>query len=105
MKGTTAQAAKATVNVIIGANKNKNLFESFNALREEVLKKIVNFDTINKLPKYKKPSKKIDCRFKNEKILINPIDYYFSNSISRASKIMSECRDIKSKHLKSGTNN
>ena len=27
-KGTTAQAAKATVNVIIGANKNKNLFES-----------------------------------------------------------------------------
>ena len=32
-------------------------------------------------------------------------DYYFSNSISRASKVMSECRNIKSKQLKSGTNN
>ena len=93
------------LNKLTNAYKNKNLFESFNSLREEALKKIVNFDTINKLPKYKKPSKKIDCRFKKEKILINPIDYYFSNSISRASKIMSECRDIKLKHLKSGTNN
>ena len=93
------------LNKLTIAYKNKNLFESFNALREEVLKKIINFDNINKLPKYKEPSKKIDCRFKNEKILINPIDYYFSNSISRASKIMSECRDIKLKHLKSGTNN
>ena len=40
-----------------------------------------------------------------EKIFINPIDYYFSNSISRASKVMSECRSIKIKQLKSGTNN
>ena len=87
------------------AYKNKNLFGSFNSLREEVLKKIVNFKSINELPKYKEPSKKINNIFKNEKIFINPIDYYFSNSISRASKVMSECRDIKLRHLKSGTNN
>ena len=92
-------------NKISKAYKNKNLFESFNTLRDEVYKKIVNFDNINKLPKYKEPSKKIDNVFKNEKIFINPIDYYFSNSISRSSKVMSECRNIKLEQLKSGTNN
>ena len=86
-------------------NKNKNLFDSFNTLRDEVLKKIINFESINKLPKYKEPTKKSNNSFKSEKIFINQIDYYFSNSISRSSKVMSECRDIKLKHLKSGTNN
>ena len=93
------------LNKLTSAYKNKNLFDSFNSLRDEVLKKIVNFDSLNKLPTYKEPSKKISNSFKNEKISISPIDYYFSNSISRASKVMSECRDIKLKHLKSGTNN
>ena len=93
------------LNKLTYAYKNKNLFDSFNTLREEVLNQIVNFDSINKLPKYKEPSKKINNSFKSEKIFINPMDYYFSNSISRASKVMSECRDIKLKHLKSGTNN
>ena len=93
------------LNKLTQAFKNKNLFDSFNTLRDETLKKLVNFDSINKLPKYKEPSKKINNSFKSEKIFINPIDYYFSNSISRASKVMSECRDIKLKHLKSGTNN
>ena len=90
---------------LTNAFKNKNLFDSFNTLRDEVLKKIVNFESLSKLPKYQEPSKKVTNNFKNEKIYINPIDYYFSNSISRASKVMSECRDIKLKHLKSGTNN
>jgi len=93
------------LNKLTNAFKNKNLFDSFNTLREEVLKKIINFEDINKLPKYKEQSKKITMNFKDEKIFINPIDYYFSNSISRASKVMTECRNIKLKHLKSGTNN
>ncbi len=93
------------LNKIAKSYKNQNLFESFNTLRSELIKKLVNFDSINKLPKYKEPSKKINNIFKNDKIIINPIDYYFSNSISRSSKVMSECRDIKLKHLKSGTNN
>tara|TARA_B100001057_G_scaffold278996_2_gene279258 strand:+ start:615 stop:2663 length:2049 start_codon:yes stop_codon:yes gene_type:complete len=92
-------------NKITNSYKNQNLFDSFNTLREEALKNIINFDAINKLPKYKEPSKKINRSFKNEKFFINPIDYYFSNSISRASKVMSECRDIKLKQLKSGTDN
>ncbi len=93
------------LNKIAKHYKNKSLFDSFNTLREEVLKNIKNFDGLNKLPKYVKPSKKISKSFKNEKLFISPIDYYFSNSISRASKVMSECRNIKLKHLKSGTNN
>ena len=93
------------LNKLTNAYKNKNLFNSFNTLRDEVLKKIVNFESLNKLPKYKEPSKKVNNNFEKEKIYINPIDYYFSNSISRASKVMSECRDIKLKYQKSGTNN
>ena len=33
--------------------------------------------------------------FINEEISIKELDYYFSNSISRSSKTMSECRQIK----------
>ena len=65
----------------------------------------VNFTEINKLPKYKSPSNKISQKFSDEKIYINQIDYYFSNCISRSSKVMSECRGIKLKTLKSGTDN
>jgi NADH-quinone oxidoreductase subunit G len=93
------------INKITKLYKNKNLFDSFNTLREEVLKKTKNFNAINKLPKYKEPSKTKKLQFMSEKIFINPIDYYFSNSISRASKVMSECRNIKLKQLKSGTAN
>ena len=93
------------LNKLTNAYKNKNLFNSFNTLRDEVLEKIVNFESLNKLPKYKEPSKKVNNNFENESVYINPIDYYFSNSISRASKVMSECRDIKLKYQKSGTNN
>ena len=35
-------------------------------------------------------------------ILINPIDYYFTNSIARSSKVMSECRQISKKFLFTG---
>ena len=93
------------LNKLTNAYKNKNLFNSFNTLRDEVLEKIVNFESLNKLPKYKEPSKKVNNNFEKESVYINPIDYYFSNSISRASKVMSECRDIKLKYQKSGTNN
>ena len=70
-----------------------------------MLDKIINFTKLNNLPKYKKPSEKNTNDFKKEKIYINQIDYYFSNCISRSSKIMGECRNIKLKTLKSGTNN
>jgi len=33
------------------------------------------------------------------------LDYYYTNSISRSSKTMSECRKINEKIPKTGTNN
>ena len=37
-----------------------------------------------------------------ENISIKPIDYYYTNSIARASKVMSECRQISKKFLFTG---
>jgi NADH-quinone oxidoreductase subunit G len=44
-----------------------------------------------------------DINFVSEKITIDPIDYYFSNVIARASKTMFECRKEKIKIEKTGT--
>ena len=41
----------------------------------------------------------------NEKIEIRPLDYYYSNAIARASKTMSDCRNININNKKNGTNN
>ena len=41
----------------------------------------------------------------NEKIEIRPLDYYYSNAIARASKTMSDCRNINMNNKKNGTNN
>ena len=101
---TSIRGWKILKNICIALKKDK-LFNSFNTLREEVLNSIINFTKINNLPKYKSPQKKTNNNFIDEKIYINQIDYYFSNAISRASKVMSECRSIKLNTLKSGTNN
>ena len=39
----------------------------------------------------------------NEKISTLPIDYYHSNVIARSSKTMNECRNIRTKLKKTGT--
>ena len=49
--------------------------------------------------------KKNTSEFISEEIFIKNLDYYFSNSISRSSKTMSECRQIRQKLKKTGTNN
>ncbi len=41
--------------------------------------------------------------FVDEKIRVNEIDYYHSNSIARASKTMTECKNIKFNLIKTGT--
>ena len=76
------------------------------SLREEVLKNIPNFSKIDLLPKsiIKKNIKKITT-FKDEKINVNKVDYYFTNSISRSSKTMAECKSIKEDKIKNITNN
>ena len=39
----------------------------------------------------------------DEKILVQDIDYYYSNTIARASKTMSECRYARANMEKTGT--
>ena len=41
--------------------------------------------------------------FIDESIFIRKIDYYFSNSIARSSKTMSDCRISRSENLKNKT--
>ena len=102
--GQSIESWKILNKISLGLN-NEKLFNSFNTLRQEALNSIHNFTEMNELPGYKKPTNKIQNDYKEEKVYINQIDYYFSNCISRSSKVMSECRSIKFKSLKSGTNN
>ena len=76
--------------------KRKKLFNDKNELVDSML----NYLKLNK-----KEENTIDINFKfiSEKIDINPIDYYFSNVIARASKTMAECRSEKTKIERTGT--
>ena len=83
--------------------KSQNL-SSFDLLRKEVLNTVPNFKELNELPIFKDSENKKDLStFEKEKINIRELDYYYSNSISRASKTMSECRRIKQNLKKTGT--
>ena len=86
----------------VGLNDTTN----FDQLRQEVLNSIPNFSELNKLPKnVESKNSKIQSNFVSEKITIRELDYYYTNSISRSSKTMSECRQIRQKIKKDGTNN
>ncbi len=79
---------------------------NFNLLRKEVLNSIPNFSKINELPIHKDSENKNKAtNFASEKVLIKELDYFYTNSISRASKTMSECRQINKDSKKTGTNN
>ena len=91
--------------IIKKAGMSDNLL-NFEKLRKEVLNLIPNFTKLNDLPSFnesKLNQNKSD--FFSEPIDIKEIDYFYSNSISRASKTMSECRQIKQNLKKTGTNN
>ena len=79
---------------------------NFDQLRKEVLNTIPNFSEINKLPSLSEIlNKNIQSNFISEDVSIRELDYYYTNFISRASKTMSECRQIRQKIKKDGTNN
>jgi NADH-quinone oxidoreductase subunit G len=79
---------------------------NFDQLRKEVLNSIPNFSELNELPKnVESKNSKIQSNFVSEIITIRELDYYYTNSISRSSKTMSECRQIRQKIKKDGTNN
>ena len=79
---------------------------NFDQLRKEVLNIIPNFSNLNDLPKKEVVKKnEIKANYISEEIVIRELDYYYTNSISRSSKTMSECRQIRQKTIKDGTNN
>ncbi len=79
---------------------------NFDELRKEILETVPNFSEINELPKKSViKTNNIETSFFNEKIFVKELDYYYTNSISRSSKTMSECRQIRQKIKKDGTNN
>ncbi len=79
---------------------------NFELLRKEVFNLIPNFTKLNEVPKYKDCIvNNTTCKFVSEKVIIKELDYYFTNAISRASKTMSDCRQIKLNSKKTGTDN
>ena len=83
-----------------------NLFNDFSSIRELSLKEIPQFSQIDLLPKRNKATNHDNSSLiSNEKIEIRSIDYYYSNAIARASKTMSDCRNISNNNKKNGTNN
>ncbi len=86
-------------------NKTQDL-SNFESLRKEIFNSIPNFSKLNELPFNKESmDKKNETIFVSEDILIRELDYFYTNSISRASKTMSECRQINKSSRKTGTNN
>ena len=82
------------------------VLNNFEILRKEAIDSIINFSQINELPtKLISKEKKINPNFNSEKISIKKLDYYYTNSISRSSKTMSECRQVNEQILKTGTSN
>ena len=93
-------------NLIINKLGKTEDLSNFNLLRKEVLNSIPNFSKINELPVHKdSENKTTTTNFISEKILIKELDYFYTNSISRASKTMSECHQINKNLKKNGTNN
>ena len=85
-------------NLIIKKLANQDLFKSFKQLRESTLKEVKNHSEFDLLPDTKVDKKVNEIgNMKNENIFVKEIDYYFSNSIARSSKTMSDCRSARFK--------
>ena len=79
------------------ANMMKKPLEFTNARQlREIIKKIIKKKITNNANKIKK------INFVEKDIIIKPIDYYYTNSIARSSKVMSECRQISKNYLFTG---
>ena len=83
------------INEIANIVRGKSLFKD----KEELLDSMSNY--LNHARKEEFIT--TDFIFEDEKILIDDIDYYFSNVIAKNSKTMSECRSLRSNLDKTGT--
>ena len=74
------------INELAASIKRKNLYTN----KEELINVMKNYLNLNKDKIFEVPN----YEFINEKIYVDDLDYYHSNSIARASKTMSDCKDI-----------
>ena len=87
-------------NLILNNLKEDEKFKNFVELRTDTISKIKNHTDFDLLPKKTIQDLKFETgSFINEPIYVNEIDYYFSNSVARSSKTMSDCRAARSKKL------
>ncbi len=70
-------------------------FNNAQQLKENI-KKIIQKKINDNIKKSHRPN------FVESKISVNPVDYYYTNAISRSSKVMNECRQISKKFLFTG---
>ena len=84
------------VNDLSALLKRKKLYNN----KEELIDSMMNYIKLNKKDKNNKIT---ETEFLSEKILIDQIDYYYSNVIARSSNTMSECRNEKLKIKSTGT--
>ncbi len=83
------------INEIASLARNKALFKDKN----ELVDSMFNFLKQERREEFIRT----DYSFESEKILVDDIDYYFSNVIAKNSKTMSECRSLRSNYKKTGT--
>ena len=83
------------VNEISNVIRGKYLYKNKNELEDNM------FNYLNQTRK--EEFIQTNYSFVDEKILIDDIDYYYSNVIAKNSKTMSECRSLRSKFKKTGT--
>ena len=76
--------------------KRKKLFNN----KDELVDSMFNYLKLNKT---KNNNTNVEAKFVSEKIILDSIDYYYSNVIARASKTMSECRNEKIIIKRTGT--
>ena len=88
------------INDLAESVSNKKLFKNKDELESSLLN-YLNLSVNKNLPNESNDTK--DLTFSNEKIEIKDLDYYYSNSIARASKTMFECRSEKNKLKSTGT--
>ena len=79
---------------------NKKIFNDKSELDSSMLNYLNLFKEKNSSKKY---SELTNLSFENEKMIIKDHDYYYSNSIARASKTMSNCRNEKNNFKSTGT--
>jgi len=83
------------INELAASLKRKNLYIN----KEELVNSMINYLNIHKDKNFEVPN----YEFINESIYVDNLDYYHSNSIARASKTMSECKNLSSNIKKTGT--